>query len=501
MLTNMKKYLIDNVLCDLEIENIRLHKLISDYTLIYAPQNLKELLDSLSINTTSLFNEFLSYCSNNANYFKYFPEIYKLDLNKESTIESIIKEIFKDTTTLENKYSLYWIAKRFTFTHECANATTKKIQETYKYILEENQKLFNLTINEDIDTTNTKKRIFIYITQYLSYAHSPSKVATLWARSFQELGYTVLIVSCIPFPHPYPFYRQNTFSFNKVMNLADVKKLESNILVMEVGGDLFLNGIYENFLAHFNITKNDRFLLVGESCLHFDILPHKNKYIVPTAFPGKVVQTTATTYIINKKLELRNINGYEMNYLEGPNDYTDENNLNFNTNKIKINKEIKAVIIGHRLDLELDNNFWKGINLLVEKIPNIKLYFIGGLSNENIPKKLIKYIELIGYQKDLSSFIQNMHFYINPERKGGGQSAIVAIKLGIPVITLPDGDVFSNIDKLYHINSLLEIKIFIDNYVNNQKFKNIIDNHNYRLSQKYNSSSEIMLNVAKNIMK
>jgi glycosyltransferase involved in cell wall biosynthesis len=139
-----------------------------------------------------------------------------------------------------------------------------------------------------------------------------------------------------------------------------------------------------------------------------------------------------------------------------------------------------CAIVGNRLDIELDIEFFKYLEKAIKIIPNLKFKIIGEQPKlDLISKKLLKNIEFISFISDLENyFIENIDFYLNPKRVGGGQSSIISIKANIPVITLAYGDVYSAIQKKYFINSFDEIADFIKNYIEDKDFKIKIDNMN-----------------------
>ncbi len=132
-------------------------------------------------------------------------------------------------------------------------------------------------------------------------------------------------------------------------------------------------------------------------------------------------------------------------------------------------------IIGARLDYEITNEFVE----LLERIAiyNIKIVFIGSYLKYN---DLIKEYPLLreksvywGFVKDMLSRIEICDIYLNPPRTGGGTSAVEAMYMGKPVVTLDGGDVAGVVRDTFICGSYEDMLERIVNYITDKDFYEI----------------------------
>ncbi len=112
-------------------------------------------------------------------------------------------------------------------------------------------------------------------------------------------------------------------------------------------------------------------------------------------------------------------------------------------------------IVGNRLDYDLDEDF---LNVLSDVLVNRNIFicFIGDFNYEKIRCKnpvFEKKTTRIPFVKDLLSILELSDLYVNPKRLGGGTSAVYAMSLGKPVVSLDYGDVYLNCGKAFCVDS------------------------------------------------
>lgn len=132
-------------------------------------------------------------------------------------------------------------------------------------------------------------------------------------------------------------------------------------------------------------------------------------------------------------------------------------------------------VVGNRLNDEIDEEF---LNIL-EKVcthNNAYILFVSKFNfkdgNINKYSNLISNHKNMGYQEDLLAVLENIDLYVNPKRIGGGTSAIYAIYLGKPVVTLNYGDVAVNVGKEFCVDNYNEMFNKISEYCSNSEFYN-----------------------------
>ncbi len=469
--------------------------------LLYLQKNHSNSLDALLLNLSDndnyeLLMKIFSYLISQDNYLNLLPEICSYDLREEKNFHLLEECIESDKLPLPQRNALYWISVSLSTRFKEINFSNQ--HRTYSSLHKSAEETLDLSPLKEFNIEIDEKRVFIYINQYYFQEHAPTIIANLWADTFRELDYKVIIVSTTTSKFAYP--TNVSYKYGKLLEVGESKELRDGIFLIEIGGNLTKDDIYIKLIEAVHINKNDKFLLVGDSCLAFDILPFEHKYVVPTVTPKDFILTTALTYIFNRKTTLTNILNQELHYIQGPDDYTQSEDVDFSPPVIQRDNIINIAIIGNRLESDLNTNFWSHIDTLIQKNKNIMLHLIGNIKEEHIPQAHMKNIVIAGFQEKLSSYLENMDFFLNPDRQGGGHSAAIALKTGLPIITLAKGDVYEIILQKYSIETLDEISIFIDNYSNDKNFKDYIDKNNQDIINRFNNSNTIMLNIAKTIL-
>ena len=101
--------------------------------------------------------------------------------------------------------------------------------------------------------------------------------------------------------------------------------------------------------------------------------------------------------------------------------------------------------VGWRLDDEITGAYLKMLEEAVGEEPAIHVVFVGRF--HRFGEALAGYPVLqahatnLGEQQDVLAVLECMDLYVNPARSGGGSSAAEALSKGLPVVTLPVGDV------------------------------------------------------------
>ena len=419
----------------------------------------------------------------NQGYIDNFPRICIESLQKELDVYDFAEYILDKNETIEDRYSCY---NRLNI-HLYRGVTP----ENYEEAINIQKKLYKKLLLESIDKIgyincieqeNSDERLYIFTNLYFpkSVGHSPSTIVEILNNELKKYFNQVIIVIANPYHFPYPLapleYRlfDNTNSNienNCVYNYNDISFVRFGGYVSEA--------LYLEFVNHQKFTSKDKFLLVGHSNIHFDLIKSDKKINIPLS--EKLREFNSASYQIwNDKIgDFKNIFNKRFKIILAS-DLTRKTNLEIITKNKNMNDNINIAIVGNRLDIELDIEFFKYLEKAIKIIPNLKFKIIGEQPKlDLISKKLLKNIEFISFISDLENyFIENIDFYLNPKRFGGGHSSMMAIKANIPVITLAYGDVYSTLEKKYFINSFDEIADFIKNYIEDKDFKIKIDNMN-----------------------
>lgn len=419
----------------------------------------------------------------NQGYIDNFPKICIESLQKELDVYDFAEYILDENETIEDRYSCY---NRLNI-----HLGRGKIVENYEESINIQKKLYKKLLLESIDKIgyincieqeNSDERLYIFTNLYFpkSLGHSPSTIVEILNNELKKYFNQVIIVIANPYHFPYPLAPLEHRVFNRTHPDIDnncVYKYK-DITFIRFGGYVS-EALYLEFVNQQKFTSKDKFLLVGHSNIHFDLIKSDKKINIPLS--EKLREFNSASYQIwNDKIgDFKNIFNKRFKIILAS-DLTRKTNLEIITKNKNMNDNINIAIVGNRLDIELDIEFFKYLEKAIKIIPNLKFKIIGEQPKlDLISKKLLKNIEFISFISDLENyFIENIDFYLNPKRVGGGHSSMMAIKANIPVITLAYGDVYSTLEKKYFINSFDEIADFIKNYIEDKDFKIKIDNMN-----------------------
>ena len=419
----------------------------------------------------------------NQGYIDNFPRICIESLQKELDVYDFAEYILDKNETIEDRYSCYnrlniHLHRRVTLeNYEEAINIQKKLYK--KLLLESIDKIGYINC---IEQENSDERLYIFTNLYFpkSLGHSPSTIVEILNNELKKYFNQVIIVIANPYHFPYPLAPLEHRVFNCTHPDIDNNCLYKykDITFIRFGGYVS-EALYLEFVNQQKFTSKDKFLLVGHSNIHFDLIKSDKKINIPLS--EKLREFNSASYQIwNDKIgDFKNIFNKRFKIILAS-DLTRKTNLEIITKNKNMNDNINIAIVGNRLDIELDIEFFKYLEKAIKIIPNLKFKIIGEQPKlDLISKKLLKNIEFISFISDLENyFIENIDFYLNPKRVGGGHSSMMAIKANIPVITLAYGDVYSTLEKKYFINSFDEIADFIKNYIEDKDFKIKIDNMN-----------------------
>jgi len=454
---------------------------------------LKILLKELSKKDIKLLVEAWRDCINQG-YLDVFPAISRKTFDKELSIEDYEEYILEKEEAIEDRYAKYW---RMMFELNKNNFDNKNItKKLYRSLLEESLDRFSIELNE---RKMERKRCYIFSNQYLhGMNHSPTLIVDKIRRSLINYLDEIYVISSTPYPYPYPDNNFQAFNFSGIEENT-VYTLEKKVYLIEFRG-FPSESMYFDFINNQELTNEDLFILVGHSSIHFDILPFTRKVYFPTVYFVSSL-STAKNIVLSENKKYQNIFDKEMNRLSATNDLTVASDIEYSPKDIDEKEDICIAIIGNRLDMELEKVFFEQLDIMYKKNKRLKFVIIGKFDSKYlIPKTLHDRIEYFSYIENLSEFLgKNIHFYLNPKRLGGGQSAIISINVNVPVLTLKNCDVYNNLYKKYGFDSFDKIIEFIDDYINDKNFKERIDTFNKEIQNlneiNFNKSIEEIISI------
>lgn len=130
-------------------------------------------------------------------------------------------------------------------------------------------------------------------------------------------------------------------------------------------------------------------------------------------------------------------------------------------------------VVGNRLDIEIDREFASVVQQILENNSNTDFLFIGKVETANhfFQKEIfLDRVYYLGSCNDLAGVYSVVDLYMNPKRLGGGVSSAMALREGVPVVTLPDCDVSSITGEGFVVQSYEEMKQLAYRYIEDKEF-------------------------------
>lgn len=133
-------------------------------------------------------------------------------------------------------------------------------------------------------------------------------------------------------------------------------------------------------------------------------------------------------------------------------------------------EDFVIAIVGNRLETEMDEDFIRTMEEIVERESRCQFMIVGKYQRKFSQETLQGRVKNLGYQDDLAGMLGMADLFLNPVRAGGGVSAVIALSVGVPVVTLPGGDVAFNVGEAFVCDSLEEVPALVRRYSSEAAF-------------------------------
>lgn len=400
--------------------------------------------------------------------------------------------IEEDEICIESKFFILFQCISITATNQdvFSKKTRKLFFDLYLKVYT-NYKSRTIQQNSMISKDNrNKKLIFIFIGQYLSLNHGPTKSATDRAYYLKKLGYEVIIINTtevlsqvglLPYfglsarneiseysslnsisylDEEIPYFQSlNMPNIEGVNTIINIVKEYKPYLILSLGSCILTADLCSNIIPVATISTNFSSLPITSSQFHIT---------------GREISNEDIKFVNNYGFDKRNLlqHLFTVSFKPQKNSFTKKD---FN---LPLDKKI-LIIVGARLDKELDLDF---IDLLLSSLSlNTHILFAGYFDKYNEFSKNNEILKnnstYIGFQDDILAVLELCDLYINPFRIGGGISAVEALEKEVPVVTFKKGDVYLNVGDDFAVedeNEMFEtIKRYIEDPTYLQKMKKI----------------------------
>lgn len=308
--------------------------------------------------------------------------------------------------------------------------------------------------------SRNKNSIVILTTHFFYRRYAPCKIIMAHCAELQKMGWDVTFINVASTPHTLSIPLYNPWLVPRASELDHISQIGVEVDgvvhsfpfyqckdILESASELeaVIDAIYQiNPEWIYCIGEHN---LLGDFCSEFTTVAVSS--LLYAGFPI----TVGSIPIIFRKL---GESDEEILLQEGlkPQDVVEakrtlrveKTEKNFVRADFAIPESVFAItIVGNRLDQEVNATFARELERLLKNNPEVFLVFIGSFT---------KYDELcnqyqsfksqsvsIGYQKELLATYATCDAYMDTPRQGGGFSALIAMIAGLPVMTLPGGDV------------------------------------------------------------
>lgn len=343
----------------------------------------------------------------------------------------------------------------------------------------------------------------IITTQILSMLHAPTNIILSFAYVMQKyLGYNVYIFACTEdermpehlFYNSYCFnanpninFGINTFTYQgQVINICQLKTSDKDFIQEYQEVLSFISGIKPHFA-----------LAMGCFSCFGDIINE----IVDVAAINMTLECPISEANIIMRKDDKNVENEYDSYLQktGQKYCFIEEKYPLIVEKSEVvysrkdeglpENKLLIAIAGNRLEMEIDEEFIQLCACIVKRCKNVAFGFLGEC--ENILKLFSNpvfegYVFDLGFRKDLYATYKMFDLYLNPKRRGGGWSSIIALSAGVPVITLKYGDVYYSVGDKYAYESYEHI---LDEVIKCSEDRDYL-NKKKEISKEYPDNSE-----------
>ncbi len=393
---------------------------------------------------------------------------------------AVQKLINSKTLTKENKFFCYYQIKRYVFLENHLDIKVYELLKIlYDNIFEEYTPFRKSTVISK-DQRN-EKLVFVFISQFLSEHHSPSKVALETCYNLiKYYNKNVILINtkeCLTLNGIIPMF--NITRGNVVEEFSSVNSISyKDVIIPFYQPSVSMPDEYEIKNILNSIKKNNPYFIIniGQSIVG-DIASR----IAPTVTIslGMNEYSRSNFHVIydeqDKELYMNLYNFSEENLIVSKFGFEIKNQeQKFNKKQLSIpNNKFILSVIGNRLNFELDEDFLSLLDQCCNEL-NVFVVFISSYEFDSEKKNQYKYLyensKSLGFQNDLLAIMDHVDLFVNPKRKGGGSSAIYSLYKGKPVVTLNYGDVAKNVGSDFYCETYSEMFDLIKKYYLDKNF-------------------------------
>lgn len=387
----------------------------------------------------------------------------------------------------EEKFFLYYQIKQLMFMYKALDNTETRYQKwmLFRKIYES----FHKEVNVPLDAIPMEERnpnLILFITeQMLGLCHAPTRnTLERCAACIKTLGKEVLLLNtaeAASFVGYTPFYGARVCYYNE--ELSDVAKLEYGgvqIAYMQCEQNMPRVDILELLLLEIRRLCPCCIITMGGN----SILANLANLMVPVLSIGlgfSELEATEVDYqtlgrpLMQGDIELLGLCEKPLTHVI-PTKFTFDlkpQTIKLERKDLKIPEDkFVSVVVGTRLKWEVTDAFAEMLESAISEEDYV--LFAGEFSDYDAfmhrHPKLRSHSEFIGFQEEMLAVLECCDLFVNPDRKGGGTSAVEAMVKGVPVVTTSYGDVACDVGEEFVCQDYQEMSLEIIRYRNDKEY-------------------------------
>lgn len=360
-----------------------------------------------------------------------------------------------------NKYFLYWQITVSTFdnTHLQSEKTEQGRAVLYRELYDAFYHALHL---EQYPYIPLKERdqnlVFLFTSQFLTKLHAPTKTVCDRAYFLQKyLGKRAVIINTamlLPEKGDTPFYdRQKGEYLPDYRTVSQITFRGEQFEFIQCENNMPDLNTIQMFLRKVKEEKPYCIISIGDGNICGDLCGNIVPEIGIGTVHSEVAVTTARFQVTERKLLAKDLKMLGILGVKPENvkkalfTYVfKEQEHHFKRAELGLPEDkIILLVTGWRLGNEAGEEFLHMLEETVCAMSDTEVVFMGLF--EGYEKAIAGFPCLwekshyLAYQKDALAVTECCDIFVNPKRKGGGSSAAEALFLGLPVVTLPFGDV------------------------------------------------------------
>lgn len=411
--------------------------------------------------------------------------IFLLSIILEATeedivLEQIAKVLYDKRLSLDQSIFTFLQISRFNFTHLKAGNRYELRRTVHKSVLERFKEELCLQYQYRKLEARNSNRVVVITGAILGAKHAPTKLVLQYCYKLQKyLHKEVLLVVCpieTTFESLSTWFQPFCANYNKdfenkliYLNYNDEKIKTYQLSVKTESIHHFKNlisVIYDynplyimSMGSYFNwedVMNEFTTVAVKEMSIHYPV-SESTILFCNKGVKQEIVQNELEYLTANDQVPLE----YKISVdLDRPITLLQRSQYNIKENAFVL------VVVGNRLDTEITKEFEDFLDKALELDNRINVAYIGDYSKYTQKERTFQ----LGYQTDLAGAYHIADLFVNPPRSGGGLSALLALYNGVPVITLPECDVASNVGGNFICETYDDMLHTIEKYVNNSEY-------------------------------